>query len=96
MLFSKSKTYRSLGRLAFPSSLFEISEPIIFGFPIVMNPMIMIPFIVIPLVLATLSYILIAIHWMSAPCIMVSWTMPPIIGPMGLWLGLACRRLVSY
>ncbi|RMC53366.1 PTS sugar transporter subunit IIC [Lactobacillus sp. ESL0261] len=99
MLFSKSKTYRDLGRLAFPSSLFEINEPIIFGFPIVMNPMIMIPFIVIPLVLATLSYILITIKWISAPVAMVPWTMPPIIGPMmacgwdwraGVWSAVEC------
>ncbi|MDB6243823.1 PTS sugar transporter subunit IIC [Lactobacillus amylovorus] len=99
MLFSKSKTYRDLGRLAFPSSLFEINEPIIFGFPIVMNPMIMIPFIVVPLVLATLSYILITIGWMSAPVVMVPWTMPPIIGPMmacgwdwraGVWSAVEC------
>lgn len=99
MLFSKSKTYHDLGRLAFPSSLFEINEPIIFGFPIVMNPMIMIPFIVVPLVLATLSYILIAIGWMSAPVVMVPWTMPPIIGPMmacgwdwraGVWSAIEC------
>lgn len=82
MLFSKSKTYRDLGRLAFPSALFEINEPVIFGFPIVMNPLTMIPFIVIPLVLATLSYILITIGWISAPSAMVPWTMPPIIGPL--------------
>lgn len=99
MLFSKSKTYRELGRLAFPSSLFEINEPIIFGFPIVMNPMIMIPFIVIPLVLAGLSYALIALGWMSAPVVMVPWTMPPVIGPMmacgwdwraGVWSAFEC------
>lgn len=82
MIFSKSKTYRDLGRLAFPSALFEINEPVIFGFPIVMNPLTMIPFILIPLVLATMSYILISIGWISAPSAMVPWTMPPIIGPL--------------
>lgn len=99
MLFSKSKAYRDLGRVAFPSVLFEINEPVIFGFPIVMNPMIMIPFILVPLVLATLSYILIAIHWITAPVVMVPWTMPPIIGPMmacgwdwraGVWSAIEC------
>lgn len=82
MLFSKSKTYRSLGRVAFPSALFEINEPVIFGFPVVMNPLIMIPFIVIPLVLATGSYLLITAGLINAPSVMVPWTMPPIIGPM--------------
>lgn len=99
MLFSKSKTYKELGRLAFPSSLFEINEPIIFGFPIVMNPMIMIPFVAIPLVLATLSYLFITIGWISAPVAMVPWTMPPVIGPMmacgwdwraGVWSAIEC------
>ncbi|MCI1892695.1 MAG: PTS sugar transporter subunit IIC [Schleiferilactobacillus harbinensis] len=82
MLFSKSRTYRDLGKVAFPSALFEINEPVIFGFPIVMNPIIMIPFILVPLVLATGSYLLITIGWMNAPVVMVPWTMPPIIGPM--------------
>lgn len=82
MLFSKSKTYRDLGRLAFPSALFDINEPVIFGFPIVINPLTMIPFILIPLVLATMSYILITIGWISAPSALVPWTMPPIIGPL--------------
>lgn len=82
MLRSKSKTYRDLGKVAFPSALFEINEPVVFGFPIVMNPITMIPFIVVPLILATLSFILIKIHWIMAPVAMVPWTMPPIIGPM--------------
>lgn len=82
MLFSKSKTYRDLGRLAFPSALFEINEPVIFGFPLVMNPITMIPFIVVPLVLATGSFLLMSIGWVSAPSAMVPWTMPPVIGPL--------------
>lgn len=82
MLFSKSKTYRDLGKVAFPSALFEINEPVIFGFPIVMNAVTMIPFIVVPLILATLSYLFISIGWISAPVAMVPWTMPPIIGPL--------------
>lgn len=82
MLFSKSKTYRELGKVAFPGALFEINEPVIFGFPIVMNPVTMIPFILIPLVLATGSYFMISLGLINAPIVMVPWTMPPIIGPL--------------
>ncbi|MEC6746943.1 PTS transporter subunit EIIC [Marinilactibacillus sp. XAAS-LB27] len=57
-LFSKSKYLKSLGRLSFLPGLFNINEPIIFGAPIVMNPILGIPFIVAPLVTTTLSYIL--------------------------------------
>lgn len=49
MLVSKKKAYRSLGKMALPSAIFCINEPIIFGFPIVMNPIMMIPFILTPL-----------------------------------------------
>ncbi|MBP1048260.1 PTS sugar transporter subunit IIC [Enterococcus sp. BWM-S5] len=82
MIFSKSKTYKQLGRIALPGSLFEINEPVIFGFPIIMNPLMMIPFILIPLVLATSSYLLMSIGLIGKPIMVVPWTMPPIIGPL--------------
>lgn len=55
-LFSKSKYLKSLGRLSIIPGLFNINEPIIFGAPIVMNPVLCIPFILTPLVLTTVSY----------------------------------------
>lgn len=57
-MFSKSKYLKSLGRLSFLPGLFNINEPMIFGAPIVMNPLLGIPFIVAPLVTTTLSYFL--------------------------------------
>lgn len=42
---SKSDQYKALGKLGIGASLFNINEPIIFGFPIVLNPMMMIPFV---------------------------------------------------
>lgn len=57
-LTSKSKYLKSLGKLSFLPGLFNINEPIIFGAPIVMNPVLAIPFILAPLVITTLSYFL--------------------------------------
>lgn len=57
-LTSKSKYLKSLGRLSLLLGLFNINEPIIFGAPIVMNPVLAIPFVLAPLVLTTLSYFL--------------------------------------
>ncbi|MEG1662082.1 MAG: PTS transporter subunit EIIC [Clostridiales bacterium] len=82
MIFSKAKTYKQLGKVAFPGSLFEINEPVIFGFPIIMNPLMMIPFTIIPLILATSSYLLMSIGLIAKPIMVVPWTMPPIIGPL--------------
>lgn len=57
-MFSKSKYLKSLGRLSILPGLFNINEPMIFGAPIVMNPVLGIPFIVAPLVTTTISYVL--------------------------------------
>lgn len=57
-LFSKSKYLKQLGRLSFLPGIFNINEPVIFGAPIVMNPILGIPFLVAPLVTTTLSYFL--------------------------------------
>lgn len=58
MLKAKSKRFRTLGKLALPAGLCGVNEPIIFGTPIVMNPMLVIPFIVCPLISGILAYIL--------------------------------------
>lgn len=57
MLFSKSKFLKSLGRLSIIPGIFNINEPVIFGAPIVMNPILAIPFIVAPLVCTTIAYL---------------------------------------
>lgn len=48
LLTSKSKQYKSLGVLATPTSIFNISEPLMFGLPIIFNPIMAIPFILTP------------------------------------------------
>lgn len=50
MLTAHKEQYRILGRLSLIPNLFGINEPLIFGTPIVMNPILAIPFIITPLV----------------------------------------------
>jgi len=57
MLFrSRSRQMKQLGRIAAPASLFNISEPLVFGIPLVMNPYLFLPFIVTPIVLVIVSW----------------------------------------
>ena len=49
-LFSKAKEQKSIAKLSFAPGLFNINEMVIFGLPIVLNPIYMIPFILTPLV----------------------------------------------
>lgn len=56
MAKSKSAHLKSLGRLATVPGICGINEPIIFGTPIVFNPILAIPFIITPIVTVTLTY----------------------------------------
>lgn len=51
----KSQRLKQLGRLSIVPGVFGINEPIIFGLPVVLNPMIIIPFILVPVVNTFLS-----------------------------------------
>ncbi|WP_186328868.1 PTS sugar transporter subunit IIC [Bacillus sp. X1(2014)] len=78
MLFSKSKTYRSLGKICLPPGIFCINEPLVFGFPIMLNPIIMIPYILTPMILVTITYFLMSFGIIGRPIVSVPWTTPPI------------------
>lgn len=60
LLFSKSKETRVIGKLSALPGLFTINEPIIFGLPLVLNPIMAIPFILTPLAQVLTAYLGIA------------------------------------
>ncbi|WP_046175519.1 PTS cellobiose transporter subunit IIC [Domibacillus indicus] len=82
MLFTaKSKQMKQLGRLGIAPGLFNINEPIIFGMPIVMNPIMIIPFILVPIVVTTISFLSMQAGLIAKPVgISLPWTTPPIFG----------------
>lgn len=62
MLFAaKSKQYKTLGKLAAIPSLFGISEPLVFGTPLVFNFRFVIPFVCMNAINLTIAYTLTAI-----------------------------------
>lgn len=67
MLRAKSKRFKTLGGLAFPAGICGINEPIIFGTPIILNPLMAIPFILSPMVVATLAYVFTVIGIVPEP-----------------------------
>lgn len=50
MLFAKSERYKSLEKIALIPALFNINEPTLFGFPMVLNPYMFLPLVFSPLV----------------------------------------------
>ncbi|WP_227011748.1 PTS sugar transporter subunit IIC [Paenibacillus lutimineralis] len=60
-IFAKSQRYKALGKVAVVPGIFNIIEPIVFGFPIMFNPIMAIPFIATPILLMSVTYALIKI-----------------------------------
>ncbi|WP_125705908.1 PTS sugar transporter subunit IIC [Lacticaseibacillus daqingensis] len=87
----KSKRIRELGKLAILPGIFGINEPIIFGLPVVLNPIIAIPFIVVPVLNTLISGIVFTIGWVPyTNGVLLPWTTPPIISgwlATGSWTG---------
>lgn len=77
---SREPGYRKVSRLSLPTQIFQINEPIFFGFPIVLNPIFMMPYILNALILTTGTYLLMQWGVIHKPFVNVPWTTPPIIG----------------
>ena len=56
LFLSKSQQLKEIGKLAIAPAFFNINEPILFGLPIVMNPILIIPFILAPLISSSVTY----------------------------------------
>ena len=80
MVFSKSEYLKKVGRFSIIPSIFNINEPLIFGTPLVMNPILALPFIFIPLVLTTITYFVFKLGLIAKITILAPWTLP---GPIG-------------
>jgi PTS system cellobiose-specific IIC component len=80
MLNSREPGFRKVSRISLPTQIFQINEPIFFGFPIVLNPIFMIPYILNALLLTAGTYLLMNWNMINKPFVNVPWTTPPIIG----------------
>ena len=78
-LVSKRDDYRAIAKLSLAPGLFEINEPIVFGMPIVLNPILGVPFVLAPLVSLIVPGILTTIGVLPKVVIAVPWVMPPVI-----------------
>lgn len=80
---AKSKYGSTLGKAIITPSIFNINEPVIFGVPIVLNPILMIPFIVTPMICATIAWFVTKAGLVNPVTITAPWTLP---GPIGAFL----------
>ena len=80
LLRSRATHLRTIGKMGIVPSFFNINEPILFGAPIIMNPMMFIPFVCVPMVNAVLAYGATRLGWLSQVVSLTPWTTPAPIG----------------
>ncbi|GAA0085512.1 PTS sugar transporter subunit IIC [Clostridium sp. CTA-7] len=96
MIKSKSAINKSIRNIASGPAFFNINEPVIFGLPIVLNPIYIIPFILAPIASALIAYGLSVIGFVAPASVIVPWTCPPVISAIlatGQWQGGAVALL---
>ena len=79
LCFAKSKLLKNVGKIGIAPGIFNINEPVTFGLPIVLNPVLMIPYILAPLAAMTVQYLGTAIGLFPLCNNMVPWTCPILI-----------------
>lgn len=78
-IFSKREDAKAVAKLSFPMGCFNINEPVIFGLPIVLNPIYFIPWLLSPVVLTCIAYGATAAGLVAPVAITVPWVVPPVI-----------------
>lgn len=79
LIFGKRRSNKNLAKAAAIPMLFNVNEIIVFGLPIVFNPIMVIPFIMVPVVLILISTFAMQTGLVPIPTTQVEWTTPAIL-----------------
>lgn len=77
---SRRADHRQVAKLALPSGIFQINEPILFGLPIIMNPVMFIPFVLVQPILAAITLAAYSMGIIPPVTNLAPWTMPTGLG----------------
>lgn len=69
LLTSKSKRLKTLGRVCIGPSIFNINEPVLYGAPMVFNPVLMVPMYLCTFVNSTIVWIVMRVGFLAIPTI---------------------------
>lgn len=88
---ARSAQLRNLGKVSWVPALFNVNEPLVFGVPIVLNPMLVVPFVLAPALCVITTYVSFRYNWVMRPFGQVPWTAP---APIGAFLSTRDPRAV--
>ena len=79
MIFGKRSSTKKLSKMAFLPNLFNIGELVVFGLPVIYNPLMIIPFIMSPVLCYTNAFLLTKAGFLPEVTNTVVWTTPAIL-----------------
>ena len=80
MIVVGRKRYKQMLALGGAPGVFQINEPLLFGLPIVLNPIWLVPFVLGPVITTVISYIAVSTGLVFPVVAKIPWVTPPIIG----------------
>ncbi len=78
LLLSKRADERAVAAYSLPMGLFNINEPVLFGLPIVLNPVYLIPFLFVPVIQVVIAFYATKLGLVPPVHISVPWVLPPV------------------
>ena len=97
LVFSKREDYRAIAKLGFIPGIFGVNEPIIFGLPIVLNPLMLVPFIASGCLAAGVSYFAIASGFIPCNYVATPWGLPLFVNAFiayGTWKAILVQIVI--
>lgn len=79
LVTKKRADIKAIAKLSLAPGIFNINEPLIFGLPIVLNPILAIPFIFTPLITGTIGYFATMAGFAARAYVYTPWPTPPLI-----------------
>ncbi len=103
LMCGKKKEDREVAKLGVAPGIFMINEPVLFGLPVVLNPIYIIPFLLVQPVLTVIAYYATALGFAGPIVNTVPWTTPPLLnaflatnGSMGAVIVSAVNLVVAF
>lgn len=79
LIASKREDYRSITKVGLIPSAFNVSEPLMFGLPVVFNPLLAVPLVLVPIITTSIAYIATSVGLIAKTSALIPWTTPPIL-----------------
>ena len=80
VIFSNNAQWKNVNKIAGPAAIFNINEPVIYGYPIMLNPVLLIPMLLTMPIAGAMAYLSTSFGWMRVSYIYVPWPLPAPIG----------------